>query len=87
MNTFAQLQPFTSGVFHWNDLPVKKDNQREGCKIAEGTTNEFEYFEIHATTQQKGAVGIRNATDKPCSYFAFNMEMMFPIPLLLQFTK
>ena len=71
MNTFAQLQPITSGVFHWTDLPVKKDNQREGRKIAEGTTNEFEYFEIHATIQHKGAAGIRNATDKPCSYLAF----------------
>jgi (S)-ureidoglycine aminohydrolase len=56
MSTFAQLQPITSGVYHWNNLPVKKDTQREGRKIAEGTTNEFEYFEIHATTQQKGAV-------------------------------
>ena len=56
MSTFAQLQPITSSVYHWNDLPVKKDNQRESRKIAEGTTNEFEYFEIHATTLQKGAV-------------------------------
>jgi len=56
LGTFAQLQPITSGVFHWNDLPVKKDNQREGRKILEGTTNEFEYFEVHATTQQKVAV-------------------------------
>ena len=56
MNTFAQLKPITSGVYHWADLPVKKDGLREGRKIAEGTTNEFEYFEIHATTQQKGAV-------------------------------
>lgn len=56
MNTFAQLQPITSGVYHWNELPIKKDKQRESRKIAEGTTNEFEYFEIHATTQYKGAV-------------------------------
>ena len=56
MNTFAQLNPVGSGVFHWNDLPVKKDGLREGRKITEGTTNEFEYFEIHATTQAKGAV-------------------------------
>lgn len=55
MNTFAQLKPIESGVFHWADLPVKKDAQREGRKIAEGTTNEFDYFEIHATTQEKGA--------------------------------
>ena len=55
MNTFAQLKPIGSGVFHWADLPVKKDGQRESRKIAEGTTHEFTYFEIHATTQQKGA--------------------------------
>lgn len=56
MNAVAQLQPVKSGVFHWNELPVKKDNQREGRKLAEGTTPEFEYFEMHATTQEKGAV-------------------------------
>ena len=56
MNAFTQMHPITSGVFHWSELPVKKDNQRESRKIAEGTTPEFEYFEIHATTQEKGAV-------------------------------
>jgi mannose-6-phosphate isomerase-like protein (cupin superfamily) len=57
MNVSAQLNPVVgSGVIHWSDLPVKKDNQRESRKIAEGTTHEFEYFEIHATTQEKGAV-------------------------------
>ena len=56
MNLFAQLQPITSGVFRWNELPVKKDEQREGRKIAEGTTTEFAYFEMHATTQMKGAL-------------------------------
>ena len=55
MDNFAQ-QPITSGVFHWNDLPVKKDKERESRKIFEGTSPEFEYFEIHATTQYKGAV-------------------------------
>ncbi len=55
MNSQAQLKPITSGIFVWNDLPVKKEAQRESRKIAEGTTNEFEYFEIHATTQYKGA--------------------------------
>lgn len=55
MNTLAQLQPIGSAVFHWNDLPVKKSDQRESRKLIEGTTNEFEYFEIHATTQEKGA--------------------------------
>ncbi|MDP4262558.1 MAG: cupin domain-containing protein [Bacteroidota bacterium] len=55
MNAFSQLKPVPSGVIHWSDLPVKKDNQRETRRIAEGITNEFEYFEIHATTQEKGA--------------------------------
>ncbi len=56
MNSFAQLKPIGSGVYHWNELPVKKEAQREGRKILEGTTAEFSYFEIHATTQYKGAI-------------------------------
>lgn len=56
MDVFAQLQPIESGVFHWNAAPVKKEEQRESRKIAEGTTPEFDYFEIHATTQMKGAI-------------------------------
>jgi quercetin dioxygenase-like cupin family protein len=56
MDTFSQLKPVGSGVYHWAELPVKKDGLREGRKIVEGTTNEFSYFEIHATTQQKGAI-------------------------------
>ena len=56
MNISAQVKPVTSGVFHWDDLAVKKDGQREGRKILESTTHEFSYFEIHATTQQKGAI-------------------------------
>ena len=55
METFSQLKPVESGVIHWADLLAKKSDKREGRKIAEGTTNEFEYFEIHATTQEKGA--------------------------------
>ena len=56
INAFTQLQPVPSGVFHWNDAPVTKGDQREGRKIAAGTTNEFDYFEIHASTQEKGAL-------------------------------
>lgn len=56
INSFAQLHPIASGVYKWNDLPVKKEGLREGRKLAEGTTAEFEYFEMHATTQMKGAV-------------------------------
>ena len=55
MTATAQLKPITSGVYHWNELPVKKDIQREIRSIMEGTTNEFSYFEVHATTQEKGA--------------------------------
>ena len=56
MNSFAQLQLVGSGVYHWAELSVKKEAQLESRKILEGTTTEFEYFEIHATTQYKGAV-------------------------------
>ena len=56
VTAMAQLKPVGSGVFHWNELPVKKDAQRESRKLTEGTTPEFKYFEIHATTQFKGAV-------------------------------
>lgn len=54
--SMAQLKPVSSGSYHWADFPVTKDNQREGRKIAEGTSAHFEYLEIHATTQEKGAV-------------------------------
>jgi quercetin dioxygenase-like cupin family protein len=55
LNTIAQLSPISSGVYHWADLPVKKDKLRESRKILEGTTSEFEYFRVHATTLYKGA--------------------------------
>jgi len=55
LNAFSQLQPVASGVYHLQDLAVKKEEGRESRRIMEGTTNEFEYFEIHLTTQQKGA--------------------------------
>lgn len=56
MNTSAQLQPVTSGVYRWNELAVNKDHKRETRKLLEGTTNELDYLEIHATTQQQGAL-------------------------------
>jgi mannose-6-phosphate isomerase-like protein (cupin superfamily) len=55
LQSLAQLQPIGSGVYHWNEFPVKKDSLRESRKILQGTTAEFEYFSIHATTQFKGA--------------------------------
>ena len=63
-NGIAQLKPIQSGVIHWDSLTVKKDGQRESRKIATGTTNEFEYFEIHATTQLKGAIAKPAHTQK-----------------------
>jgi quercetin dioxygenase-like cupin family protein len=52
----AQLQPIPSGSFHWANLPVTKSELREGRRFMEGSTSEFSYFEIHASTQFKGAV-------------------------------
>ena len=51
----AQEKPVPSGVYKWDEVSVKKSDQRETRKILEGTTPEFSYFEIHATTQEKGA--------------------------------
>jgi quercetin dioxygenase-like cupin family protein len=50
------LEPIGSAVFHWNEIPVKKTDGREGRKIVQGTTYPFNTFSIHATTQLKGAV-------------------------------
>lgn len=55
MNLNAQLQPLKSGVYRWDELAVKKSAEREARKIMEVTTNEFSFFEVHATTQIKGA--------------------------------
>ncbi|MFN8253654.1 MAG: cupin domain-containing protein [Ferruginibacter sp.] len=52
----AQLKPVGYGVFHFSESPVTKGELRETRKMAEGTTTEFEYFKVHVTTQQKGAV-------------------------------
>jgi quercetin dioxygenase-like cupin family protein len=56
IGSMAQLKPVASGVFHWADGIVKKDSLRESRKIANGTTAEFDFFDIHATTQLKGAL-------------------------------
>ncbi len=58
IGSFAQLQASPSGVYHWNDWPVKKEQQRETRRIVEGSTKEFDYFGIHATTQEKGAIPV-----------------------------
>jgi len=56
VQAMAQLKPIPSGVYHWSDVPVVKSDDREGRKFLEGTTSEFDYFEIHASTQFKGAL-------------------------------
>ncbi|MEI7736130.1 MAG: cupin domain-containing protein [Ferruginibacter sp.] len=62
--SLAQLTPVASGVIHWADITVKKDALREGRKIANGSTSELEYFDIHATTQLKCAVARPPHTQK-----------------------
>jgi len=42
-------------VYKWADLVVKTSDGKESRKILEGTSDHFEYFEMHATTQFKGA--------------------------------
>jgi quercetin dioxygenase-like cupin family protein len=56
LKSSSQISPIGSGVYHWKELDVKKDKQRESRNILAGSTNEFSWFEIHATTQEKGAV-------------------------------
>jgi quercetin dioxygenase-like cupin family protein len=51
----AQLTPVGSGVFHFSEAAVTKSSHRETRKLVEGTTDEFEFFKAHTTTQQKGA--------------------------------
>jgi len=53
--TYAQVQPVKSGVYHWDDLPVKERVDRESRKILEGSSPHFKYLEIHATTQHANA--------------------------------
>ncbi len=55
MNLHAQLPFFPSGVYAWDKQTVKKSEDREVRQLMEGQTTHFEYLEIHATTQYKGA--------------------------------
>jgi quercetin dioxygenase-like cupin family protein len=54
MAAHSQLPFIHSGVYHFDSTDVKEENGRETRKILEGTTHEFNYFEIHATTQYEG---------------------------------
>ena len=56
IQAMAQLSLIPSGAYHWADMPVKKAEDREGRRFVEGSSPQFDYLEIHATTQQKGAV-------------------------------
>ena len=53
--TFAQLRPVNPGVYRWADRPVKVSEDRESGIFLEGTSPDFEYVKIHATTQYPGA--------------------------------
>jgi quercetin dioxygenase-like cupin family protein len=53
--TFAQLQPVQPGVYRWADRSLKVSADRESGIFLEGTSPEFEYVKIHATTQYPGA--------------------------------
>jgi quercetin dioxygenase-like cupin family protein len=52
----GQTEEIGSGVYHWLELPVRLTKERESRKIMEGSSPHFEYLEMHATTQIKGAV-------------------------------
>jgi mannose-6-phosphate isomerase-like protein (cupin superfamily) len=56
IQTMAQLPFIPSGVYHWAELPVKKSEGREGRKIMEGSSPQFSFLEMHASTQEKGVV-------------------------------
>jgi quercetin dioxygenase-like cupin family protein len=55
VQSMAQQKSIPSGVYRLSDIPVTKSENREGRKFMEGTTSEFEFFEVHASTQFKGA--------------------------------
>jgi quercetin dioxygenase-like cupin family protein len=53
--TYVPSNEIGSEVYAWATLPVKVGQDRESRKIMEGSSPHFEYLEIHATTQFKGA--------------------------------
>ena len=55
LTTRAQLEPVSSGVYKWDEFPIKQGELKESRKILEGSTSHFEYFKMHATTQFPGA--------------------------------
>jgi hypothetical protein len=74
MTSTAQLKPVPSGVYVWNDLPVKKEPQRESRKIAEGTTNTREpcpgrhmhrMILKNSSSSKKANLHVLSGTDQP----------------------
>ena len=52
---FAQLQQVESGVYRWDDHPVKTNGDRDTRLILEGESPHLSYLKIHATTHAVGA--------------------------------
>ena len=50
------LDEVPSGVYQWSTLPVRVNKDRQSRKIMEGSSPHFEFLEMHATTQAKGAI-------------------------------
>lgn len=60
----AQLSEVDSGVYKWDDLPVREGDKRSGRKLMEGSSPHFEFLEMHATTQEKGSKPSRPHTQE-----------------------
>ena len=55
MDVNAQSTEVSSGLYAWDKLMIKQGTQRVGRKLMEGSSPHFEFLEMHATTQEKGA--------------------------------
>ncbi|MCB0689727.1 MAG: cupin domain-containing protein [Saprospiraceae bacterium] len=53
---WTQTSEVDGGIYRWAELPVKISHDRESRKIMEGSSPYFDYLEMHATTQYRGAV-------------------------------
>jgi quercetin dioxygenase-like cupin family protein len=51
----SELKPVESGVYRWDEAPVKQGDKRESRTFLQGTSPNLEFFRIHATTQLPGA--------------------------------
>ena len=50
LHSHAQDKSVESKVYNWNDLKVIKRPQGEARPILEGTTPDFKFFKVHAST-------------------------------------